>query len=54
LFLFDDEELSVVTSKLLERDEEITKVESELIVLRVKREQAFDKACDLVPVYLLA
>jgi hypothetical protein len=50
LFLFDNEELSVVASKLFEGDEEITEVESELVVLRVKREQAFDEACDLVPI----
>jgi hypothetical protein len=38
LLLLDDKQLGIVAREFLEGDEEITEVESELIVLRVKRE----------------
>lgn len=47
LLLLDDEQLSIVTSKFLERDEEVTQVKAELVVLGVEREQSLDKGCDL-------
>lgn len=54
LLLLDLEELGIVASELLERDEEVTQVEPEFVVLRVESEQSLDKGSDLWAVGTLA
>jgi hypothetical protein len=49
LLLLDQVELGIVAGKLPEGDEEISQCEAELVVLRVEREEAFNKRRDLNP-----
>ena len=54
LLLLDEIQLGVVAGELTERDEEVTQRQPELVVLRVKCEEAFDESLDLTTVKMLA
>lgn len=49
LLLLDDVELLVVPRKLLERNQEVSKVESELVVLSVESKEPLDECRRLNP-----
>lgn len=52
--LLDLIKLGVITGELLQCDEEVAQVESELVVLRVESEQSLNESSNLWSIYLLA
>lgn len=54
LLLLHKEQLGVVARKLLQRDEEVSRVKAEPIVHGIQREQPLDEACYLRSVKMLA
>lgn len=52
--LFDLIKLGVVTRELLQRNEEVTQVQTKLIVLRVEREETLNESSDLWSITLVS
>lgn len=54
LLLLNSKQLGIVAGELLERDQEITKVQSELVILVVEANQTLDEKVDLGTMQKLA
>lgn len=53
LFLLDDKKLCIIPCELLERNQKVSEVEAELVVLRVEAEEALNEARNLRPICVL-